>query len=99
LDKGTFEATTEVVELLKEHLGDRFLPRLARVQVIASKTPALQQLLAAFSVEDGEVRVERSKFFGLEMESAVIFRAKKPGSKPSGSTLQTAGGGSARGRR
>jgi hypothetical protein len=57
--------------------------------------------LADFPVDDGERerRIQRNDLFDLEMEEAIILRAKRPVSKkPARRLLQPAGAGSSLGR-
>ena len=73
------------------HVGGREDPRAVRVhglglavvddgiQTVNKGNPALKAILAEFSVDDGEVRIQKSNLFGLEIENAIILRAKKPG--------------------
>jgi len=82
LEKGKLKATSEFVRLLTDSIGEPALRYFSRVQTISKDDPALKAILAAFSVDDGEVRVQKSNLFGLEIEDAIIFRARKPGSDP-----------------
>jgi len=82
LEKGKLKATSELVTLLTDSIGEQALRHFSRVQTVNADNPALKAILAAFSVDDGEVRVQKSNLFGLEIEDAIILRAKKPGSKP-----------------
>jgi hypothetical protein len=76
LEKGKLKATSEFVELLSESIGEQALSRFSRIQTIPSNSPGLKAILRAFSVDDGEVRVQNSNLFGLQIEDAFIFRSK-----------------------
>ena len=80
LEKGKLKATSEFVGLLTDSIGEQALRYFSRVQTVSRDNPALKAILAAFSVDDGEVRVQKSNLFGLKIEDAIIFRAKRPGS-------------------
>jgi hypothetical protein len=53
------------------------LRELSRVVTLKTGDPALKAVVSAFSVDDGELRVQRSNLFGLEIEDAIILRAKR----------------------
>ncbi len=78
LEKGKLKSTSEFVALLTDSIGEQALRSFSRVQTVSKDNPALKAILKAFSVDDGEVRVQKSNLFGLEIEDAIIFRAKKP---------------------
>lgn len=78
LEAGKLKATSEFVELLTDSIGEQTLRHLSRIQTVGSDSPAVKAILKAFSVEDGEVRVQKSNLFGLEIEDAIILRSKKP---------------------
>jgi hypothetical protein len=78
LEKGKLKATSEFVELLTDSIGEQALRHFSRIQTVSSDSPALKAVLAAFSVDDGELRVQKSNLFGLEIEDAIILRAKRP---------------------
>lgn len=80
LEKGKLKATSEFVRLLTNSIGEPALRHFSRVQTVSAKNPALEAILGAFSVDDGEIRVQKSNLFGLEIEDAIILRAKRPGS-------------------
>lgn len=78
LDKGQLKATSELVELLAESIGEQALRHFSRIQTVNKESPALKAILQGFSVDDGDVRVKNSNLFGLEIEDALILRAKAP---------------------
>lgn len=75
---GKLKTLGEFLELLSESIGESNPRQLSRVATLNEDDPALNALLSAISVEDGETRVQRSNFFGLEIEDAIILRAKRP---------------------
>lgn len=81
LEEGKLKATSEFVGLLKDSIGEQALRYFSRIQTVGRNNPALKTVLAAFSVDDGEVRVQKTNLFGLEIEDAIILRAKKPGGR------------------
>ena len=98
LEAGRLKAIGEVIDLVTKSIG-RWLQHLARVEVVPSDDPTVK-LLASTPVEDGERRLVNTDLFGLQIEEAIILRAKRLGpKKASGEALTTAGAGSSRGRR
>lgn len=94
LEKGKLKSTSELVGLLTDSIGEQALRYFSRIQTVSGDDPALKAVLATFSVDDGEVRVQRSNLFGLEIDDAIILRAKKPGAHalPTNALHPTAGG-------
>lgn len=78
LEKGQLKATSELVVLLTDSIGEQALRNFSRIQTVPRESPALKAILQGFSVDDGEVRVKNSNLFGLEIEDAIILRAKAP---------------------
>jgi hypothetical protein len=101
IESGKLKATSEFVNLLAESIGTESLKQFARVQTVSEDSPAVKFLLANLPVDDGEFRLKsNTDLFGLEIEEAIIFRAKRPNAKkPAGKSLQPAAAGSSRGRR
>lgn len=77
LERGKLKAVGELNQLLSQHAGDDILSQFSSIQVVEDGNPALDAVLSAVHVDDGEVRIQRSNFFGLEIEDAVIFRASR----------------------
>ena len=77
LEEGKLKALAEFTELLSRALGEKALHGFSRVVTLSGDNPGLHAILSAFAVEDGEIRVQKSNFFGLEIEDAYIFRAKR----------------------
>lgn len=98
LTRDTLKATREVVNLLVDTIGRNALTEFARIEVIHDDNPSLKFIPANSPVEDGELRVQSTDLFGLEIEEGIIFRAKRPESRRNRrKTLQPTGAGS-RGR-
>jgi hypothetical protein len=76
LEKGKLKALAEFTSLLATSIGEASMKQLSRIVPLDQNDPALRSLLSAFSVDDGEVRIQRSHLFGLEIEDAIIMRAK-----------------------
>ena len=77
LEEGKLKALGEFTALLAASIGEESLKQLSRVVTLSHKDPALKAVVSAFSIDDGEVRVQRSNLFGLEIEDAIIMRAKR----------------------
>jgi hypothetical protein len=98
IESGKLKATSEFVSLLADSIGTASLEQFARVQTVSADSPAVKFILANLPVDDGELRVESTDLFGLEIDEAIIFRAKRSDSrKNSRKTLQPTAAGS-RGR-
>ena len=80
LESGTLKATRKLVALLASSIGTDALQQFARVATVDSDTPAVRFILANLPVDDGELRVRNPDLFGLEIDEAIIFRAKRPDS-------------------
>jgi hypothetical protein len=78
LEKGKLKATSEFVALLTDSIGERALRNFSRIQTVSDDNPALRAVLSAFPTDDDEVRVQKANLFGLEIEDAIILRAKRP---------------------
>ena len=77
LETGTLKVRSEFTALLSESIGEKSLVELARIVTLKAGDPSVKAVMSAFSVEDGELRVQRSTLFGLEIEDGIIFRAKR----------------------
>lgn len=100
IEGGQLKSTSELVELLTQSVGRDALQQFSRVATVGIDDPAVKFILANLPVEDGELRVRSTDLFGLQIEEAIIFRAKR--SNRSGSAtraLHTTAAGSSRGRR
>ena len=98
LESGKLKTTSEFVTLLADSIGTESLKQFARVQTVSADSPAVKFILANLPVDDGELRVQSTDLFGLQIDEAIIFRAKRPESRRNGrKALQPTGAGS-RGR-
>jgi hypothetical protein len=77
IHKGKLKAVSELTELLTASLGEHSLRQFARIVPIDAMDPRLKHIFSTFRVEDGEVRVQGTDLFGLNIEEAVILRAKR----------------------
>ena len=77
LEEGKLKALREFTALLAASIGEESLKQLSRVVTLSDKDPALKAVVVAFSIDDGEIHVQRSNLFGLEIEDAIIMRAKR----------------------
>jgi hypothetical protein len=99
IESGKLKTTSEFVKLLADSIGTESLNQFARVQTVSEESPAVKFLLANCPVDDREIRLQSTDLFGLDIEEAIIFRAKRPDEKkPAGKSLQPAAAGSSRGR-
>ena len=78
LETGKLKALGEFVELLGKSLGESNLRDFSRVQTVGGDDPTLNAIVSEFPVEDGERPMSRPGLFGLEIEDAIILRAKRP---------------------
>jgi hypothetical protein len=81
IEEGKLKGLSEFVHLLTDSVGEQVFRDLSRVQTVSEDNPALKKILTAFSVDDGEVRIKKSNLFGLEIDDAIILRAKRPESE------------------
>lgn len=81
LEKGKLKATSELVELLSETIGEASLHDFSRIATVGTDHPAVKFILANLAVDDGELRVKSNDLFGLQIDKAIIFRAKEPKAK------------------
>ena len=77
LEEGKLKALREFTALLAASIGEESLKQLSRVVTLSDKDPALKAVVVAFSTDDGEVDVQRPNLFGLEIEDAIIMRARR----------------------
>ena len=81
------------MDLLAKSIGRKSLVELARVEPIPGNDPNLKSILADFPVDEGERerRMQNVDLFGLQMDEAIILRAKRPVTKkPARRVLQRA---------
>jgi hypothetical protein len=82
LEAGNLKATSELVELLSDSIGNESLQELSRIATVGGDNPTVKFMQQNFAVEDGELRVQITDLFGLQIEEAVVFRAKRPTAIP-----------------
>ncbi len=93
LERGKYKALAELVDLLSKSISRNPFVELARVETVPIRNPTLKSILADFPVDDGEPprHLQRNDLFDLEMEEAIILRAKRPvPKKPARRVLQPA---------
>jgi hypothetical protein len=78
LEAGNLKATSELVELLSDSIGEQPLKRFGRIATVPADQPPVEFILKNLPVDDEELRVKSTDLFGLEIEEAIIFRAKAP---------------------
>ena len=74
----TLAATQEVVDLLTKSMGRKALLQFSRIVVLAGDDPTVRFFLKNVPVEDGERGIQSTDLFGMQIEQAIIFRAKRP---------------------
>jgi hypothetical protein len=78
LEEGKLKALGEFTKLLSKSIGEQSLQNFSRIVTVNRDSSALNSILASMSVDDGELRrVKQSQFFGLDIEDAIILRAKR----------------------
>lgn len=77
LEERRLKPLGEFTELLTKSIGRQSLRQFARIVTLNPRDPSLKAVVSAYSVDDGEVRVQHSRLFGLDIEDAIIMRAKK----------------------
>ena len=77
LEQGNLKALEEFTELLSKEIGEQSLRHFSRIVTLKPSDPAVAAVVSAFAIDNGELRVQRSNLFGLDMEDAIIMRAKK----------------------
>lgn len=101
LEDGRLKTTSELVKLLSDSIGEGALRNFSRVATVKKDDATVKFILANLPVDDGELRVRSTDLFGLQIDEAIIFRAKKPAADrngPSNRTLHPAAAGSGRSR-
>ena len=98
LERGKLKTLSEFVDLLAKSIGRESLPQFARVESVPSDDPTLEFILDSFPVEDGEIRIQNMDLFGLQIEEAILFRARRPDSGGAAPGTPVRAGGSSRHR-
>ena len=76
LKKGKLKAISELTELLAQSIGEQSLLQFARIATIDELDPRLKAIVSKFSVDHGHIGIRSSDLFGLDIEEAIIMRAK-----------------------
>jgi hypothetical protein len=76
LKKGKLKGISEFTELLAKSIGKQSLSQFARIVTIDELDPRLKAIVSEFSVDDGDISIQSSDLFGLDIEEAIIMRAK-----------------------
>ena len=82
LESGNLKATREFVRLLAQSMGEESLHQFSRVVALDSNDAPARFILENLPVEDDELRVQSTDLLGLQIQEAIIFRAKKPRPSP-----------------
>ncbi|SRR5712691_5031919 len=84
LESGKLKATSEFVRLLAQSIGEESLQQLSRVVALDSDDAPVKFILENLPVEEGEgeLKVQSTDLLGLQIQEAIIFRAKKPRPSP-----------------
>jgi hypothetical protein len=91
LADGRLETLEELNKLVIASLGKVASREIGRLVRLRPDDANLKAVVSEYPVEDGEVRVKRERLFGLEIDDAIILRArpgaarrarKVPSSKP-----------------
>ena len=77
LKKGKLKGISEFTELLAKSIGKQSLSQFARIVTIDELDPRLKAIVSQFSVDDGDISIQSSDLFGLDIEEAIIMRAKR----------------------
>jgi hypothetical protein len=82
LESGNLKATREFVRLLAQSMGEESLHQFSRVVALDSNDAPVRFILENLPVEDDELRVQSTDLLGLQIQEAIILRAKKPRPSP-----------------
>ena len=77
LERGNLHALSEFVDLLAKSIGRESLSQLSRVETLPSNNPTVKFILDSIPVEDGERRIQSTDLLDLQIEKAIVFRAKR----------------------
>ncbi|MBI4471949.1 MAG: hypothetical protein HY646_04725 [Acidobacteria bacterium] len=79
LEGRKLKATSEFVQLLAESIGEESLRQFSRVATVDSDAAIVKFIRTNLPVEaaEGALRVQSSDLVGLQIQEAIIFRAKK----------------------
>ena len=77
LKRGKLSTLSEFTQLLAESIGQQSLPHFARIVTIDELDPRLKAIVSKYSVDDGDIKIQGSDLFGLDIQEAIIMRAKR----------------------
>lgn len=98
LESGKLKALGELVDLLAKSIGRESLSQFSRVETVPSDNRTVKFILDSIPVDDGERRIQSTDLFDLQIEEAIILRAKRPNQKrPARNALHPAGSSRRRG--
>jgi hypothetical protein len=78
LKGGTLARTKQMADLLSRSIGTKGLQQLARIVVVSDDNPTVKFFLKNVPVEDGERAIQSTDLFGMQIEEAIVMRAKRP---------------------
>jgi len=86
LEGRKLRATSELVQLLAQSIGEKSLRQFSRVATVDSAAAIVKFIRQNLPVERGQgvLRVQSSDLAGLQIQEAIIFRAKKPKANSTG---------------
>src|SRR5439155_23037380 len=102
LEAGKVKATGELVNLLAESIGEESLKRFSRIATLGTDHPIVEFFLKNCPVDDGELHLRSTDLVGLQIDEAIVFRAKASDRVRKGSStkpLRSAAGDSGHGGR
>jgi hypothetical protein len=78
LDGGAADSVSTVIRLVSREFpaSTQGLPFVGRVVTLDVYDPRVVELASTYALEDGEIRLPPSVIFDIEMEGAIILRAK-----------------------
>ena len=77
LKKGRLKALREFTALLAQSIGEQSLLQFARIVTIDELDPRLKAIVSKFdSIDDGDVSIQSTDLFGLDIREAIIMREK-----------------------
>jgi hypothetical protein len=71
------EALKKISSLLRKRLTDIELLKLSKVAFVERKHPSLVAMQRAVSIEHGNVEIQNSEFFGVQIQHAYIITCRR----------------------
>jgi hypothetical protein len=78
LESGKLKAMNELVNLLSGSVGEASLHEFSRIATLGTDHPTVRFMVENLATDDGELRVQNTDLFGLQIDEAIVFRAKAP---------------------